>query len=168
MMLKPFGAVCAAGLVLAACAASPSNGPIDFGEEIVEWCAPTLLYEEVAFGLPLDISGDTSAILQSVEAVGAHGVTVADAKVMPVRPEWRLALDEYPPTGNFREEWADSEPLSGFELKPDTNIDLVVRATYIGPGDASLEGLRLIYLYEGSAFQAASQQALLFSISDCE
>lgn len=154
--------------LLCSCSSRSDDGPLSFGAESGVACGTLPRFAEAAFGIniPSDISDEL--IIEGAVARGAKGVTIEGLYLMPVSAEYRLLLEQYPPTEQFGREWASAIDAVGATVRQGEVVDLVVHVTTEGQMGGEFASLEILYSSPEGEFVTHYPIGLNLSRTGCD
>lgn len=135
-------------------------GPLArLGEGGYAVCMPLPANGVAAFAVPVDFDEGAEVRITSVAPIGADGLELGDAFVMPARSDGRMVMDTFPPE-SFGDEWSRAVPIAERTVEPGVPTELVVEVRASSAAGGSLEGLKIRYEQGGWSYEVSTARSL--------
>lgn len=158
-------------VLTASCSAVSDDGPLQLGSagDSSRACGPLPKYTTAAFGVNLPTNLPEGIVIDKVDLVEPHDITVDSSYLMPVGDGYRLLLDNFPPTEQFPDAWPKAVDAIGATVATDTTVDLVIEVSTPATAEqASFDAVLVEYSVDGRSYRTQNSSGLLLSLGgDC-
>lgn len=119
--------------------------------------------EKVTFGDVATVSGESTAVVESVELIDAEGLKLRESYIVPIENRTSLGTDAFPPDAQF---WDRRITIPGAEVTSGVNATVLLVVEPVGDGDHRAAGYTVRYTAYGRTFESSSDGVFVVA-SNC-